>query len=104
MDRTPASKSSAVIIDLLLSTTRSHEAGGTFVFCLQHTREPQACCPFLQCPDGPPTRGSRWMTAGLVQDADLVTGTVARVVTKPLLSCQPRVRAVHLLIDPSPTS
>ena len=58
----------------------------------------------VQCSASPPTRGSRWMTAGLVQDADLVTGTVARVVTKPLLSCQPRVRAVHLLIDPSPTS
>ena len=96
MDRTPASKSSAVIIDLLLSTTRSHEAGGTFVFCLQHTREPQACCPFLQCPDGPPTRGSRWMTAGLVQDAALDTGTVARVDTKLLLSCQPRALALHL--------
>ena len=37
-----------------------------------------------------------WMTAGLVQDADLDTGTVARADTKRLLSCQPRVRALHL--------
>ena len=50
----------------------------------------------VQCPNSPPTRGSRWMTAGLIQDADLDTGTVARVDTKPLLSCQPRVRALHL--------
>ena len=37
----------------------------------------------LQGPASPPTRGSRWMTAGLVQDAALDTGTVARVDTKP---------------------
>ena len=42
----------------------------------------------MQGPSSPPTRGSRWMTAGLVQDADLDSGTVARVVTKPFTSCQ----------------
>ena len=39
----------------------------------------------MQGPNSPPTRGSRWMTAGPVQDADLDTGTVARVVTKPFI-------------------
>ena len=34
------------------------------------------------------------MTAGLIQDADLDTDTVAREDTKPLLSCQaPRARS-----------
>ena len=51
-------------------------------------------CMNLQGPCSPPTRGSRWMTAGLVQDADLDSGTVARVVTKPFTSCQaPRARS-----------
>ena len=42
----------------------------------------------MQCPNSPPTRGSRRMTAGLVQDANLDTDTMARVDTKPLFSCQ----------------
>ena len=44
----------------------------------------------------PPTRGSRWMTAGLVQDADLDTDTVARADTKLLLSCQAPRAGSHL--------
>ena len=40
------------------------------------------------------------MTAGLVQDADLDTGTVARADTKPLLSCQAPRACSHLKVDP----
>ena len=41
------------------------------------------------------------MTAGLVQDADLDTDTVARADTKPLLSCQAPRTCSHLKVDPA---
>ena len=40
------------------------------------------------------------MTAGLVQDADLDTDTVARADTKPLLAARLRALALHLKVDP----
>ena len=56
----------------------------------------------VQCSASPPTRGSRWMTAGLIQDADLDTDTVAREDTKPLLAARLRALALHSKVDPSP--
>ena len=50
----------------------------------------------LQCPSSPPTRGSRWMTADLVQDAALDTDTVARVTTKLYSAARPPRAALHL--------
>ena len=44
----------------------------------------------------PPTRGSRWMTADLVQDAALDTDTVARVTTKLYSAARPPRTALHL--------
>ena len=50
----------------------------------------------MQGSASPPTRGSRWMTADLVQDAALDTDTVTRVTTKLSSAARPRVRALHL--------
>ena len=50
----------------------------------------------LQGSASPPARGSRWLTADLVQDAALDTNTVARMKTKLHSAARPRVRALHL--------
>ena len=50
----------------------------------------------MQGPASPPTRGSRWMTADLVQDAALDTDTVARVTTKLYSAARPPRAALHL--------
>ena len=41
------------------------------------------------------------MTAGLIQDADLDTDTVARADTKPLLAARLRALALHSKVDPA---
>ena len=50
----------------------------------------------MQGSASPPTRGSRWMTADLVQDAALDTDTVARVTTKLYSAARPPRAALHL--------
>ena len=69
-------------------------------------------CALLSAFDGGPlrgsasplARGSRCLTADLVQDAALDTDTVARVTTKLYSAARPLSAAVHLVIDPFPTS
>ena len=74
---------------ILAPSTPSSENCESMMICMFARRE-------LQGPNSPPTRGSRWMTAGLVQDADLDTDTVARADTKLLLSCQAPRACSHL--------